>query len=53
MHQLRIIGMTEEASVYEELQQVFDHLHMDHIKIMLGEFNALMGREHSGMTADM
>jgi len=31
---------------------------MDHIKIMLGEFNAILGREHLyeqqlGMTADM
>jgi len=45
MHQLRIKGKTEGASFYEELQQVFDHLPMDHIKIMLGEFNAIMGRE--------
>jgi hypothetical protein len=33
------------VSFYEELQQVFDRLAMDHIKIMLREFNALMGRE--------
>jgi len=46
MHQLRIKGKTERASFYEELQQVFCHLPMDHIKIMLGEFNAVMGREH-------
>jgi hypothetical protein len=46
MHQLRIKGKTREASFYEELQQVFDHLPMDHIKIMLGEFNAIMWREH-------
>ena len=46
MHQLRIKGKTEGASFYEELLQVFDHLSMDHIKIMLGEFNAIMGREH-------
>jgi hypothetical protein len=32
MHQLGIKGMTEEASFYEELQQVFGHLPMDHIK---------------------
>jgi len=37
--------MTEEASFYEELQQVFDCLPMDHIKIMLREFNAMLGRE--------
>jgi hypothetical protein len=58
MHQLRIKGMTEEASFYEELQQVFDHLPMDHIKIMLGEFNAILGKniftnQQLGMTADM
>ena len=46
MHQLRIQGKTEEASFYEELQQVFDHLPMDHIKIMLREFNVILGREH-------
>jgi hypothetical protein len=34
MHQLRIKGMTEEASFYEEFQQVFDHLPMGHIKII-------------------
>ena len=45
LHQMRIKGKTEEASFYEELQQVFDQLPMDHIKIMLREFNALMGRE--------
>jgi hypothetical protein len=36
----------EEASFYEELQQVFDHLPTDNIKIMLGEFSAILGREH-------
>jgi len=36
--------MTEEASFYEELQQVFYHLPMDHIKTMK-EFNAIVGRE--------
>jgi hypothetical protein len=45
MHQLRIKGMTEEASFYEKFQQVFNHLPMDHIKIMLREFNAILGRE--------
>jgi hypothetical protein len=38
--------MTEEASFYEELQQVFDHLPMDHIKIIFREFNAILWREH-------
>jgi len=46
MHQLRIKGMTEEVSFYEKLQQVFDHLSMDHIKIMLREVNATLEREH-------
>jgi len=46
MHQLRIQGNTEEASLYEELQQVFDHLPVDHTNNMLGEFNAILGREH-------
>ena len=46
LYQLRIKGKTEEASFYEELQQVFDHLPMDHTKIMLREFNAILGREH-------
>ena len=50
--------MTEEASFYEEFQQVFDHLPMEHIKIVLREFNAILEREHlykptSGMTTDM
>ena len=38
--------MTEETSFYEELQQVFDCLPMDHINIMLREFNVILGREH-------
>jgi len=46
MHQLRIQGKTVEVSFYEELQWVFDHLPMDHIKIMLREFNAILGREY-------
>jgi hypothetical protein len=46
MHQLRIKGKTGEASFYEEFQHVFDHLPMDHTTIMLGEFNAILGREH-------
>ena len=45
MHQLRIKGKTIKASFYQELQQVFGHLPMDHIKTMFGEFNAIMGRE--------
>ena len=33
-------------SVYEELQQVFNHLPKYHIKILLGAFNAKVGREN-------
>ena len=36
--------MTEEASFYGKLQQVFYHLPMDHIKT-IREFNAIVGRE--------
>jgi len=33
IHQLRIQGKAEEAIFYGELQQVFDHLPIDHIKL--------------------
>ena len=46
VHQLRIQGKNDEAIFDKELQQVFDLLPMDHIKIMLREFNAILGREH-------
>jgi len=45
MHQLRIQGKNDEAIFREELQQVFDHLPIDHTKLMLREFNAVLGRE--------
>jgi hypothetical protein len=32
-------------SIYEELQQVFDHFPKYHMKILLGDFNAKLGRE--------
>ena len=32
-------------SFYEELEQVFDHFPKYHMKILLGDFNAKMGRE--------
>ena len=32
-------------SFYEELEQVFDHFPKYHIKILLGDFNAKVGRE--------
>jgi hypothetical protein len=33
-------------SFYEELEQVFDHFPRYHIKILLGDFNAEVGREN-------
>jgi exonuclease III len=32
-------------SFYEELEQVFDHFSKYHMKILLGDFNANLGRE--------
>jgi hypothetical protein len=32
-------------SVYEELEQVFDHFPRYHMKILVGDFNAKVGRE--------
>jgi len=32
-------------SFYEELEQVFDHFLKYHMKILLGDFNAKVGRE--------
>ena len=34
-------------SFYEELEQVFDHFPKYHMKILLGEFNAKVGRENT------
>ena len=31
---------------YEELEQVFDHFPRCHMKILLGDFNAKVGREN-------
>ena len=33
-------------SFYEELEQVFDHFPRYHMKILLGDFNAKVGREN-------
>jgi len=33
-------------SFYEELEQVFDHCPRYHMKILLGDFNAKVGREN-------
>ena len=34
-------------SFYEELEQVFDHFPKYHMKILLGDFNAKVGRENT------
>ena len=34
-----------EDSFYEELEPVFDHFPKNHMKILLGNFNAKLGRE--------
>jgi hypothetical protein len=35
-----------KANFYKELEQVFDHFPMYHMKILLGDFNAKVGREN-------
>jgi hypothetical protein len=35
-----------EDSFYEELEQVYDYFPTYHMKILLGEFNAKVGREN-------
>ena len=35
-----------KESFYEELEQVFDHLPKYHTKMLLGEFNAKVGRKN-------
>ena len=44
MHQVRISDDSKD-SFYEELEQVFDHFPLYHMKILLGDFNAKVGRE--------
>jgi hypothetical protein len=46
MHQVRRKVMIQNT-VYEELQQVFDHFPKYHMKILLGDFNAKVGRENT------
>jgi hypothetical protein len=36
---------TDKRMFYEELEQVFDHFPKNHMKILLGDFNAKLGRE--------
>ena len=35
-----------KGSFYEELEQVFDHFPQYHMKMLLGDFNAKVGREN-------
>ena len=37
--------MSQKIVIYEELEQVFDHFPKYHMKILLGDFKAKMGRE--------
>ena len=41
-------GKCDESkdNFYEELEQVFDHFPKYHMKMLLGEFNAKVGREN-------
>jgi len=36
----------QKDSFYEELEQVFDHFLKYHVKMLLGDFNAKVGREN-------
>jgi exonuclease III len=36
-----------KASFYKELENVFDTFHKYHMKILLGDFNAKVGKEHT------
>ena len=36
----------EKDSFYEELDQVFDHFPKYHMKMLLGDFNAKVGRDN-------
>ena len=38
--------MIQKIVFYEELEQVFDHFPNYHMKILLGDFNAKVGREN-------
>ena len=40
-------GDDSKDSFYEELEQVFDHFPKYHMKIILGDFNAKVGRENT------
>ena len=38
--------MSQKIVSYEELEQVFNHFPKYHMKILLGDFNAKVGREN-------
>jgi len=45
MHQVRKKVMSQKI-VFAELEQVFDHFPKYHTKILVGQFNTKVGREH-------
>ena len=44
VHQVRRVKINK--SFYEELEQVFDHFSKYHMKSLLGDFNAKVGRDN-------
>jgi len=46
MQKVRKKVRSQRIVSYEELEQVFDHFHKYHTKILLGDFNAKVGREN-------
>jgi len=46
MHQVRKKVMSRKIVFYEELEQVFDHFTKYHLKMLLGDFNAKVGKEN-------
>ena len=38
--------MSRKIVFYEELEQVFDHFTKYHLKMLLGDFNAKVGKEN-------
>jgi len=46
MHQVRKKSDESKESFYEELELLFDHFPKYHMKMLLGDFNAKVEREH-------
>jgi hypothetical protein len=44
--------MTQKIVFYEELEQVFDHFPKYHMKMLLGDFNAKVGRANNKWTGE-